>query len=170
MKTTIENNKMIAEFMGLELEETLSGKMVYAIEINSNNPKKTNDIKTDFFEVDELKYHLSWDWLMPVAQKCREEINKYKIIPQEMGSDKIIKGLFIIDMNYLYKAVIGFIYWYNENKYPFKEGDDYYTIEKDVVVWSCWDDVSEEVHDENPDKVYFLTKEDASNNNPYCQC
>jgi len=53
-----------------------------------------------------------------------------------------------------------------EITYPFKEGDDYYTIEDDVVTWSCWDDQSEEMHDKNPNKVYFLTREDAANNKP----
>lgn len=46
-------------------------------------------------------------------------------------------------------------------EYPFKEGDDYYTIEDGDVIWSCWDDVSEDLHDEDPTKVYFKCKEDA---------
>jgi hypothetical protein len=66
-----------------------------------------------------------------------------------------------------YKAVVEFIQWYNENKeekkkYPFNEGDDYWTIEDGEVVWSCWDDVSEELYDETPDKKYYSTEEDAT--------
>jgi hypothetical protein len=57
----------------------------------------------------------------------------------------------------------------HECAYPFSEGDTYYTIEKAMsdaeynllvsngenpqryeVVTSCWDDVSEEMYDENP--------------------
>lgn len=38
--------------------------------------------------------------------------------------------------------------------YPFREGDTYYTVEENgdqyEVVKSCWDDVSEEIYDENP--------------------
>ena len=41
------------------------------------------------------------------------------------------------------------------------EGDDYYTIEDGEVIWSCWDDVSEEMHDENPNKQYFTKSKDA---------
>ena len=42
-----------------------------------------------------------------------------------------------------------------ETKYPFEEGDTYYTIDNGEWVESCWDDVSEEMHDENPDKKYY---------------
>ena len=47
----------------------------------------------------------------------------------------------------------------NKPSYPFSEGDDYYTIENGEVVWSCWDDVSEELH--TPNKKYFATEEEA---------
>lgn len=47
----------------------------------------------------------------------------------------------------------------NKPSYPFSEGDDYYTIEDGQVVWSCWDDVSEELH--TPDKKYFASEKEA---------
>lgn len=50
-----------------------------------------------------------------------------------------------------------------EFDYPFSEGDDYWTIENGKVVWSCWDNVSEELFRENPDKEYFETEEEAKN-------
>ena len=50
---------------------------------------------------------------------------------------------------------------FEQSKYPFKEGDTYYTIELGEVVESCWDDVSEEIHDENPNMRYFKTREEA---------
>ena len=43
--------------------------------------------------------------------------------------------------------------------FPFSEGDDYYTIEDNEVVRSCWDDISEELHSIN--KVYFKTEAKA---------
>ncbi len=49
------------------------------------------------------------------------------------------------------------------SKYPFNEGDDYWTIMDGEVVWSCWDDVSEDWHDENPYKLYFKSEKDAVN-------
>ena len=48
-----------------------------------------------------------------------------------------------------------------KNKYPFNEGDDYWTIENGEVVWSCWDDISEQMHDENPNQVYYKSLIDA---------
>jgi len=45
-----------------------------------------------------------------------------------------------------------------KNVYPYLEGDDYWVIENGKVIWSCWDDVSEELHDTNPDREYFDTK------------
>ena len=46
--------------------------------------------------------------------------------------------------------------------YPFTEGDTYYTIEDGEWVLSCWDFVSEEMHDENPNKVYYREKNKES--------
>ena len=45
--------------------------------------------------------------------------------------------------------------------YPFKEGDDYWTIYENVVIWSCWDYVSEELHDLNHNKQYFTSEQSA---------
>ena len=55
----------------------------------------------------------------------------------------------------------------NENKleqdivYPFNDGDDYYTIEDNKIVWSCWDNISEEFYREDPNRSLFKTKEQA---------
>lgn len=48
-----------------------------------------------------------------------------------------------------------------KTNYPFQEGDDYWTIENDRVVWSCWDSESEEMHDITPNRAYFKTSEEA---------
>lgn len=44
-------------------------------------------------------------------------------------------------------------------KYPFQEGDDYFTIHGDLIVQSCWDDQSEEMFD--PNGSYFETLNEA---------
>lgn len=49
------------------------------------------------------------------------------------------------------------------NIYPFIEGDDYWTIEGDSVIWSCWDDISEEIHRNDPYTQYFKTELEANN-------
>ena len=48
-------------------------------------------------------------------------------------------------------------------KYPFKEGDDYWTIENGEVIKSCWDHESEELYRENPHQMYYQTEKDAIN-------
>lgn len=48
-------------------------------------------------------------------------------------------------------------------KYPFSEGDDYYTIEDGIAMWSCWDQESEMIYDNNPYKIYFPTYALAQN-------
>lgn len=68
-------------------------------------------------------------------------------------------------------------------EYPFNEGDTYYTLEAlplneiklleangenpylFTVVESCWDEISEEMHDENPNEPYFKTREEAEARN-----
>ena len=40
-------------------------------------------------------------------------------------------------------------------KYPFIEGDDYWTVEDGVLECSCWDDVSEDMFDVNPNGIYY---------------
>ena len=47
-----------------------------------------------------------------------------------------------------------------DKKYPFEEGDDYWVVEKGELIHSCWDDIAEEMHDENPKRKYF-TDDDA---------
>jgi len=52
-----ENNKLIAEFMGMELGDD---KTMYYDDAENLHPPTP---------VDELKFHTSWDWLMPVVEK-----------------------------------------------------------------------------------------------------
>jgi hypothetical protein len=51
----------------------------------------------------------------------------------------------------------------NPKQYPFNEGDDYWTIEGGKVTWSCWDDVSEVIHDNESRRIYFSTEQEAIN-------
>ena len=55
----------------------------------------------------------------------------------------------------------------NDNKYPFEEGDDYWVYVEDIrghiLIWSCWDDVSEDIFRGNPYKNYFESEEEANN-------
>lgn len=107
-----ENNRIIAEFMG---------------DITSLNDEVSFNKNCS---VNELQYHTSWDWLMPVVEKIES------IIFDENNSFNVTIGSSIYcviqdsngecyDMTYdgeesklavVYKAVVEFIKWYNTNK------------------------------------------------------
>ena len=55
----------------------------------------------------DMKYHTSWDWLMPVVQKC------YKIDNEE-GFDSLVDAVSTLDIDGTYKAVVEFIKEYNK--------------------------------------------------------
>jgi len=89
----MKDNKIIAEFMGMELGDDKT--MYYDDAENLHPPTPIN----------ELKYHTSWDWLMPVVDKCfqyGELHNSYR--------EQIIASLSgVIDIEDTYKAVVEFI-------------------------------------------------------------
>ena len=138
----MENNKLIAEFMGMELGDD---RTMYYDDIENLHPPTP---------INELKFHTSWDWLMPVHKKCM-------FTPNFSGDDELrtqlIEAVIDADIDRLYQAVVEFIKRYK--KYPFEEGDDYWVVEDGELIWSCWDDVSIEIHNENPNTRYFTEEE-----------
>jgi hypothetical protein len=75
----MKDNKLIAEFMGI----------VY--------PKLDNVIVIDnvVIKENELQYHTSWDWLMPVVEKIAE--NHTFIMPFLNTSCKFEEGVLVFD-------------------------------------------------------------------------
>jgi hypothetical protein len=62
--STMDDNKLIAEFMGMEKERHADGRYLF-----TNDLEEAKGTDTRFTE--ELYFHLSWDWLMPVVRKCK---------------------------------------------------------------------------------------------------
>ena len=93
---TTENNKLIAEFMGLPTEVFKSGKVNYYFrEFNSGS----------WYEEHELSYNVSWDWLMPVVIKCFE-------VDEQTNDDlnfKLNDALLETNIHSLYKVVVEYI-------------------------------------------------------------
>lgn len=85
------NNILIAEFMGFH--------------------RDTEDL---YLYVREMKFHTSWDWLMPVANeiiKSRDEQNA------DWDLTQLKYALCTTNIELVYKAVVEFINYYNkENK------------------------------------------------------
>ena len=97
---TQENNKLIAEFMGL-------------VKSSYRNMYWTEKAKEGFGEGElvNLLYHTSWDWLMPVLEK----IKNVGFAPDKMYNEKSID--YILTNNFsktnLYHAVVEFIKSHN---------------------------------------------------------
>jgi hypothetical protein len=99
---TTENNKLIAEFMGYETYDHTD-----SIAIRLSNGNEFNSEAIGHIHV---KFHTSWDWLMPVVG----EIDHLEYESERL--DKIEMAIKTRQINAVHKAVVEFIKWYNENK------------------------------------------------------
>ena len=106
----MKDNKLIAEFMGAvgtpkynptEWDVYITG----CLDVDSDDENAQH-----FYTPDEMKYHTSWDWLMPVHRKCM-------FTPNFSGDDQLrtllIDAVIDADINRLYDAVVEFIKEYN---------------------------------------------------------
>ena len=93
----MNDNKLIAEFMGWDIESLST--------IPSNLHPSNLELDND--EVLEYKFHTSWDWLMPVVQKCYESGAEGDCIGD------ITMYLTDVDIKSTYKAVVEFIKRYS---------------------------------------------------------
>jgi hypothetical protein len=93
MKTT-ENNKLIAEFMNLNI--------VTLDDIRANKDPYISS--ADGYTEEELKYDTSWDWLMPVVEKCLTTDGKHYTLND---------ALLTCNIKEVYQAVVQFINQYN---------------------------------------------------------
>ena len=98
----MEDNKLIAEFMGYETYEHTDS---VAIRLKEGNvfSKELGHVHT--------KYHSSWDWLMPVVGK----MNKTELWEEYSIGDLSI-ALVSSDMDYAYGLIVEFINHYNKIK------------------------------------------------------
>ena len=89
----MENNKLIAEFMG--------GKFSHPHWRLPNTGRWTED---------KLQYHTSWDWIMPVVNKCMQTGDNTD------EWDALGDTLSTINITNVYQGVVEFINFYNQNK------------------------------------------------------
>tara|TARA_R110000822_G_scaffold129554_6_gene265746 strand:+ start:1103 stop:1375 length:273 start_codon:yes stop_codon:yes gene_type:complete len=85
----MKDNKLIAEFMGF----TKDSKDLYLID--DYNLRGEDEYQATY--VSEMKFHTSWDWLMPVMAK----------IVKDYGDGWIFEEGY--DLKVRYKAVVKFI-------------------------------------------------------------
>lgn len=129
MGTIEKNNRMIAEFMGVKPKMESPDVYTYSDGVffmcRENNPEKVMDAIAGY-----VKYHTSWDWLMPVVEKIESfqdgkegdamrchlydvEIRQHSCIIESVGIEML--G-FHSKIEATYFAIVAFIEWYNENK------------------------------------------------------
>lgn len=137
----IEGNKLIAEFMKIELfgnnKDYTEALLICSMLDFPVNPCTHFDNTQDTIYLGEMRFHKSWDWLMPVVEKIehlyedehtlpRFEINshhvcfsiahplsEYKswIVGSYLESSEKLKATSKIEA--VYMVVINFIKWYN---------------------------------------------------------
>ena len=127
----MKNNKLIAEFMGYpHMTDAVDNRTVaYYVGgsiMNINNTHNENE--DDVFHPDDMQFHTSWDWLMPVVEKINDteryevcigdshchitdiENDNYKVRALTLS----LQGKTTIEATHL--AVVEFIKWYNDGK------------------------------------------------------
>jgi len=104
-------------------------------------------------------YKEDWDVLMELVRKITTNTKFQNDYPD---NSLFWDAYNSISKEDTFDACVSFLQWLKKNNYPFNEGDDYFTIENGKIIKSCWDAVSEELHDENPSKKYYSTFEKAN--------
>lgn len=114
MENIIENNKLIGKFMGGLLRNESRVSM---------NPNEIwlpihGTCRYDVWGYGNgkvLKYHCSWDWIIPVCQKCEELATNNQAIIHWIRNNHTIFDLKITEVKFeiVYKKVLEFINWYN---------------------------------------------------------
>ena len=89
----MKENKLIAEFMG----------------IKNSNGIVFQDANTKEFH--PIKYHSSWDWLMPVVENILNKSDDDELIERFYEIQNVIPN-----REATYQAVVEFINQYNKNK------------------------------------------------------
>lgn len=106
--TAIEQNKLIAEFMGQPYIHKYGFKNQMGYEYKLENGLK------EWWSEDALRYHTSWDWLMPVVERIwwklcdTNKIGKCKL--------SITQISIFADLELVHNAVVDFIEWYKKNE------------------------------------------------------
>ena len=108
---TTENNKLIAEFMKWDI---------------LNDMTYSKATKGKWVELDKLKFHSNWNWLMEVVEKIESlhesnnvligtNITYVQIHNKVSNEQETFKGVSNIKIQAVYNTCVEFIKWYNEN-------------------------------------------------------
>ena len=107
MENIAENNKLIAEFMGYEIQKDPTERFF---------GRYKSPIGTWYKEID-LAFHHDWNWLMKVVEKIYQTYSYYdKYI--DYNSSQFTSGKIELStkIESVFVDCLEFIKWYNQNK------------------------------------------------------
>lgn len=135
MKNTVENNKLLAEFLEFEKVKFLNGCYTFIIPDYLSHGEYKNLTLEDnkevvAWDVENLIFHKDWNWLMKVVEKIHS-MQSYGVLINPNGTyiqdedDKVIcmtfkneevNGEIISSSNIeaTFNCCVEFVKWYNE--------------------------------------------------------
>jgi len=131
-KEILEANTLIAIFMGAKPCKNFWNEdalMHQDWEHSEWSNRIQDNFETTAYKPNQLEYHSSWDWLMPVVEKiakdydfnlwstndfwaCNISRQDVSVTEHPIGDMGGAEPIYCV-----YKAVIQFLTWYNNNKY-----------------------------------------------------
>jgi hypothetical protein len=107
----IEGNRIIAIFDGWTIEPGME-----------NEPDPYFNRGWNMVMLSNMRYHESWDWLMPVLRKCIDVIGLWAHTHQDdnksrvwlRASDNIRVALTSVDIEKGFREIAALIQWYNQ--------------------------------------------------------
>ena len=109
MNNIIENNKLIAKFMGFVADKSFEVKLVDGI--NTSYYYYKDDV---MYLPETMCYHSDWNWLMEVVEKCLVGEAEYNEDEAKKAIREIYESLCNINISSVYNACVEFIKWYNK--------------------------------------------------------
>lgn len=106
----LDGNKLIAEFMGAKYNSKLD-----LVNLGANHK---------LVGINELQYHSSWDWIMPVVEKIHSDTDFWvtiyyrscKVFPMNIGVEMEILIEEKPTIEAVWIAVVEFIKWHNNEQ------------------------------------------------------
>lgn len=122
-ETIVNGNRLIAEFMGAVVNPKWQDETTYTYTIAPSESSSYH------WTPDTMRYHESWEWLMPVVEKIEslekvdytilyaEHKNIYQFeINLKYDTDSTFNVITENKIESIYTCVVEFIEWYNKNK------------------------------------------------------
>ena len=115
----MKDNERISEFMGFPKEADAVDDRTIAYYVGESilwTDNTDNENEDDVFHPDDMQFHKSWDWLMPVVEKCLIGEAEHSEDVSNLAIKNIYESICNQDISLAHKSVVEFINQYNKNK------------------------------------------------------